>query len=70
MIFLAIVFWMSVGLVVYAYLGYPQFAIDQLDKGLKAQPNDEMAKQLRDEMQAKLPNPTVPAAPSTSPPSS
>jgi len=45
----------------YAYLGYPQFAIDQLDKGLKAQPNDEMAKQLRDEMQAKLPKPTAPA---------
>jgi tetratricopeptide (TPR) repeat protein len=51
----------------YAYLGYPKEAIDQLDKGLKIAPRDEMAKQLRDEMQAKLPKPpaeaTTPAAP-------
>jgi tetratricopeptide (TPR) repeat protein len=47
----------------YAYLGYPQFAIDQLEKGLKAEPNDEMAKQLRDEMQAKLPKATTPPSP-------
>jgi tetratricopeptide (TPR) repeat protein len=42
----------------YAYLGYPHEAIDQLDKGLKIAPNDEMAKLLRDEMQAKLPKAT------------
>jgi predicted Zn-dependent protease len=52
----------------YAYLGYPQFAIDQLEKGLKAEPRDEMAKQLRDEMQAKLPQTTTPPA-ATTPPS-
>lgn len=39
----------------YAYLGYPHESIDQLDKGLKIAPRDEMAKQLRDEMQATLP---------------
>jgi tetratricopeptide (TPR) repeat protein len=39
----------------YAYLGHPQAAIDQLDKGLKIAPNDDMAKLLRDEMQARLP---------------
>ena len=47
----------------YAYLGHPQLAIDQLDKGLKVEPRDEMAKQLRDELQSRLPKP---AAPSTS----
>jgi tetratricopeptide (TPR) repeat protein len=51
----------------YAYLGYPQFAIDQLDKGQKVEPRDEMAKQLRDEMQARLPKPTVPSTPATQP---
>jgi len=51
----------------YAYLGYPQEAIDQLDKGLKIVPQDEMAKQLREEMQAKLPQPAAPAAPGTTP---
>jgi hypothetical protein len=54
----------------YAYLGYPKFAIDQLDKGLKAEPRDEMAKQLRDEMQSKLPKETAPATPPAPPPSS
>jgi tetratricopeptide (TPR) repeat protein len=50
----------------YAYLGYPNESIDQLDKGLKIVPRDEMAKQLRDEMQAKLPGAvTTPAAPAT-----
>lgn len=51
----------------YAYLGYPKESIDQLDKGLKIAPRDEMARQLRDEMQAKLPKPaaevTTPAMP-------
>jgi tetratricopeptide (TPR) repeat protein len=46
----------------YAYLGYPKEAIDQLDKGLKFAPQDEMSKQLREEMQAKLPKPAAPAA--------
>ena len=45
----------------YAYLGYPQQAVDQLDKGLSLAPQDEIAKQLRDEMRAKLPQPTTPA---------
>ena len=53
----------------YAYLGYPVESIDQLDKGLKIAPRDEMARQLREEMQAKLPKPigevTTPAAPAT-----
>ena len=47
----------------YAYLGYPQQAVDQLDLGLKIAPQDEMAKALRDEMGAKLPKPTAPATP-------
>ena len=46
----------------YAYLGFPKEAIDQLDKGLKTEPRDQMAKRLRDEMQAKLPKPIVPRA--------
>ncbi len=52
----------------YGYLGYPQESIDQLDKGLKIAPNDEMAKLLRDEMQAKLPKPISPAATPEAPP--
>jgi hypothetical protein len=47
----------------YAYLGYPQQAVDQLDKALKIAPQDEMSKLLRDEMQAKLPKPATPAVP-------
>jgi hypothetical protein len=46
----------------YAYLGFPQQAVDQLDKGLKANPKDEMAKLLRNEMLAKLGKPAAPAA--------
>ncbi len=50
----------------YAYLGFPKEAVDQLDKVIKLQPQDEMAKALRDEMQAKLPKPIAPpAAPPT-----
>ncbi len=48
----------------YAYLGYPKEAVDQLDKGLKLAPRDEMAKKLRDEMTAKLPKAVEPPAPS------
>ena len=52
----------------YAYLGYPQQAVDQLNQAVTLAPRDEMAKQLRDEMQAKLPKPAggagaVPAVP-------
>ena len=46
----------------YAYLGFPQQAVEQLDKVLKIAPADEMAKQLRDEMKVKLPNAVVPAS--------
>jgi tetratricopeptide (TPR) repeat protein len=38
----------------YAYLGYPEQAINQLEKGLAVAPNDEVAKRLRDEMRTKL----------------
>jgi cytochrome c-type biogenesis protein CcmH/NrfG len=47
----------------YAYLGYPRQAVDQLNQVVTLAPSDEMAKQVRDEMQAKLPAP-VNAAPS------
>jgi Tfp pilus assembly protein PilF len=47
----------------YAYLGYPKEAVDQLDKGLKIAPRDELAKKLREEMTAKLPKPIEPPAP-------
>lgn len=47
----------------YAYLGYPKESVDQLEKGLKANPTDEAAKQLLNEMKAKLPPPAVPVAP-------
>jgi tetratricopeptide (TPR) repeat protein len=43
----------------YGYLGYPQQAIDQLDKAVQFQPRDEAAKKLRDEMRAKLEVPSV-----------
>ena len=49
----------------YAYLGYPKEAVDQLDKGLKLAPRDEMAKKLRDEMAAKLPKAVEAPAPSS-----
>jgi hypothetical protein len=47
----------------YAYLGFPKEAVDQLDKGLKSAPNDQMARKLRDEMAAKLPKPAEPPTP-------
>jgi tetratricopeptide (TPR) repeat protein len=47
----------------YAYLGFPQQAVDQLDKVIKIAPQDQMAKALRDEMKAKLPTPAAPATP-------
>jgi len=46
----------------YAYLGFPKEAVDQLNRALKIQPRDEMSKQLRDEMQAKIPKPVTPSA--------
>ena len=46
----------------YAYLGFPQQAVDQLDKGLKLNPKDEAAKLLRNEMLAKLGKPAAPVA--------
>ena len=46
----------------YAYLGFPQQAVDQLNQAVTLAPQDEMAKQLRDEMQSKLPTPAIPAA--------
>jgi len=47
----------------YAYLGYPQQAVDQLDKVLSLAPGDDIAKQLRDEMKAKLPKVDAPNLP-------
>jgi tetratricopeptide (TPR) repeat protein len=47
----------------YAYLGYPQQAVDQLDKVLSLAPGDEIAKQLRDEMKTKLPKVDAPNLP-------
>jgi len=49
----------------YGFLGYPQHAVAQLDKCLKIEPRDEMARRLRDEMQAKLPKATAPSTPAT-----
>jgi hypothetical protein len=39
--------------------------LEQLDKLLKLVPNDEMGKQLRDEMKTKLPKPPAIEAPPT-----
>jgi tetratricopeptide (TPR) repeat protein len=50
----------------YAYLGYPQQSVDQLEKVISLSPGDEMAKQLRDEMKAKLPSPQLPPKTSSS----
>jgi tetratricopeptide (TPR) repeat protein len=47
----------------YAYLGFTQQAIDQLDKTLKLAPRDEMARQLRDELRGKLGKSSVPLLP-------
>jgi tetratricopeptide repeat protein len=46
----------------YGYLGYPKEAVRELDKALKLNSQDQMAKQLRDIMAAKLPAESVPAA--------
>ena len=43
----------------YAYLGFTRQALDQLDRGLKAAPRDEMARQLRDEMRSRLEKPAA-----------
>ena len=47
----------------YAYLGFPKEAVDQLNRVLKIEPRDEMAKALRDAMQPKLPQPAAPPGP-------
>jgi tetratricopeptide (TPR) repeat protein len=47
----------------YAYLGFPKEAVDQMNKVLKIEPRDEMAKALRDEMQPKAPQPAAPPGP-------
>ena len=47
----------------YGYLGFPQQAVDQLNQAVSLAPQDQLAAQLRDEMQAKLPKAVVPAAP-------
>jgi Flp pilus assembly protein TadD len=53
----------------YAYLGYPRQAVDQLNQVITLAPSDELAKQVRDEMQARLPAPAnaAPAAPVVTP---
>jgi hypothetical protein len=38
----------------YFFLGYPQQALDQLDKGLKKAPRDQVAKKLRDQVDVLL----------------
>ena len=43
----------------YAYLGFPQQAAEQLNQAVTLAPQDEMAKQLLGEMQAKLPKPAA-----------
>jgi tetratricopeptide (TPR) repeat protein len=43
----------------YAYLGFVDQAIDQLDRAIKLAPRDEMAKQLRNEMRAKQMKPAA-----------
>ena len=58
----------------YFFLGYPQQALDQLDKGLKKAPRDQVAKKLRDQVDARLREQQAqeqPApAPATTPPGS
>ena len=63
----------------YFFLGYPQQALDQLDKGLKKAPRDQVAKKLRDQVDARLreqqakeqptpaPAATTPSTPSATP---
>ncbi len=54
----------------YAYLGFVTESVDQLEAGLKLAPRDEMARQLRNDMRAKLAKPTKPPAPLAPAPSS
>ena len=49
----------------YAYLGYPQQAVDQLDRVVRAVPADDVAKQMLAEMQGKLPKPEGQISPPT-----
>ena len=41
----------------YGYLGYPSQAVKQLDKVIKLQPVDKLAKDLRDQFSARIPKP-------------
>jgi tetratricopeptide (TPR) repeat protein len=45
----------------YAYLGFQKQALEQLEKGLKLAPRDEIARQLRDETRSRLVKPPPPA---------
>jgi Tfp pilus assembly protein PilF len=47
----------------YAYLGFTQQAVEQLERALKLAPRDEMARQLRDDLHSKLAKPSVPPVP-------
>jgi tetratricopeptide (TPR) repeat protein len=51
----------------YACLGYPKAALDNLEKGLKLAPQDELAQKLRDRMRSKLPASNVPPMPQPPP---
>jgi thioredoxin-like negative regulator of GroEL len=44
----------------YAYLGYPQAAVGQLDKVIELEPRDEMAVHLRKALEPLLPKPGAP----------
>ena len=44
----------------YAYLGYPQPAVAQLDKVVELEPRDEIAAQLRNVVALNLPAPGAP----------
>jgi tetratricopeptide (TPR) repeat protein len=50
----------------YAYLGFPQQAVRELEKALKLNPQDELARQLRDLMKAEL-GPAVKPGPDLAP---
>jgi tetratricopeptide (TPR) repeat protein len=47
----------------YAYLGFTQQALDQLERALKLAPRDEMARQLCDDLRARLAKPSIPPVP-------
>jgi regulator of sirC expression with transglutaminase-like and TPR domain len=45
----------------YAYLGFTQQAIDQLDRVVELAPHDDLARQLREDLRGKLATPAVPS---------